>query len=131
MRRDGTTRRDLSRLRRLAAWVVSIGRRLSLVLACLLSIGWFIAGTTFGREGEPPDLEKLGETTPVREFALAVTAIQQNAACADAYRPLKPDQQFLRFDLEVSSTVDRFTDPGTANVVSLRHWAVEGSNGAL
>jgi hypothetical protein len=131
-RRDGTTRRHPSRLRQLVASVVSIGRpRLSLVLACLLSIGWFILLTHLGRAGEPPELEKLGETADVREFALAVTAIQQNAACADAYRPLKPGQQFLRFDLEVSSTVDRFADPGTANVVRLRHWAVEGSDGAL
>jgi hypothetical protein len=111
--------------------VVSTGRRLSLVLACLLSISWFILLTHLGRAGEPPELEKLGETAGIREFALAVTAIQQNAACADAYRPLKPGQQFLRFDLEVSSTVDRFTDPRTANDVRLRHWAVEGSDGAM
>jgi hypothetical protein len=65
------------------------------------------------------------------EVAFTVTAIQQNAACADAYRPLKPGQQFLRLDLDVSTLVDRFTNPEIANILSLRHWAVEGSDGAL
>jgi len=134
-RRGGTTRGHghLSRLRQLAAWVVSIGRpRLSLLLACLLSIGWFIAGTIIDRESEPPVLEKIGEKVGGRELiTFTVTAIQQNAACADPYRPLKPGQQFLRFDLDVSSTVDRFRNPEAANALMLRHWGVEGTDGAL
>jgi hypothetical protein len=132
MRRDGTTRRHLSGLRQLVAWVVSIGRpRLSLLLACLLSIGWIVYGATIGRQGKPPVLEQIGETVGGSEVAFTVTAIQQNAACADAYRPLKPGQQFLRLDLDVSTLVDRFTNPEIANILSLRHWAVEGSDGAL
>jgi hypothetical protein len=60
-----------------------------------------------------------------------VTAIHQNAACADPYRPLKAGQQFLRFDLDVSSSVDRFTYSSTADVLRLRNWAVEGGDGAF
>jgi hypothetical protein len=134
VRRGGTTRGHghLSRLRQLAAWVVSIGRpRLSLVLAWLLSIGWFIFGATHA-EGEAPLAEKqVGEKVGGRELTFTVTAIQHNAACADPYRPLKAGQQFLRFDLDVSSTVDRFSNPEVANALSLRHWGVEGSDGVL
>jgi hypothetical protein len=134
VRRGGTTRGHghLSRLRQLAAWVVSIGRpRLSLVLAWLLSIGWFIFGVTQAGEEAPLAEKKVGEKVGGRELTFTVTAIQQNAACADPYRPLKAGQQFLRFDLDVSSTVDRFGNPEAANALMLRHWGVEGADGAL
>jgi hypothetical protein len=57
-----------------------------------------------------------------------VTAIQQNATCADPYRPLTPGEQFLRFDLDVESRVDEFSDRTLAHVLSLSHWSVAGSD---
>jgi hypothetical protein len=120
MRRGGTTRLH--------------GRltRASLRLTCLLSIAWFIFGATIGRaEGPPVHEMHVGQKESGSEMAFTVTAIQQNATCADPYRPLKPGQQFLRFDLDVSSTVDRFSNPKATNSLSLRHWAVEGSDGTL
>jgi hypothetical protein len=105
--------------------------RLALLLAWVLSSGWLIFGAAQGRAGVDVVEKQLGEKVGGRELAFTVTAIQQNAACADPYRPLKAGEQFLRFDLDVSSTVDRFTDPRTANSLSLRHWGVEGSDGVV
>lgn len=133
MRRGGTTRRHRhpSRIPQFFARVIAIGRpRLSLALACVISIAWFIVGAT--QAGVTSVLEKqVGEREGGHEMAFTVTAIQQNAPCADPYRPLKPGEQFLRFDLDVSSTVDRFNDARTADVLSLRHWGVVGSDGVL
>jgi hypothetical protein len=130
MRRGGTTRRHghLSRLSRLVAGVVSTTGlpRLSLVLACALSIGYFIVAVIAGREPPLVVEQQVGEKVGGRQVQFTVTAIQQNAVCADPYRPLKPGQQFLRFVLDVSSTVDRLSDSELANSLSLRHWGVEG-----
>ncbi len=137
IRRGGTARRhgDPLRLSLLLAWVVSLGRPrlslLSLLLAWVLSIGWFMYGSIIGGEGKPPTLVKVGEKVGGRQLTFTVTAIQQNAACADPYRPLKSGEQFLRFELDVSSPVDQFSDPRTANVLSLRHWGIEGNDGVL
>jgi hypothetical protein len=114
--------------------------RLSLRLMWLSSAGVFI--WLISPQGDQPTVieHQIGEEGGARcpadpeepcEMEFTVTAIQPNAACSDPYRPLKPGQQFLRFDLDVSSTVDRFSDPGLANALSLRHWGVEGSDGVL
>ncbi|OBF10183.1 hypothetical protein A5730_07530 [Mycobacterium sp. ACS4054] len=66
-----------------------------------------------------------------REVSFRVTAIKPDAPCQDPYRPLKQDQQFLRFDLETWSTVDQFVDPGIVSGLNLRHWSVANSRGKL
>ncbi|HXE50468.1 MAG TPA: hypothetical protein VN663_18985, partial [Ramlibacter sp.] len=59
------------------------------------------------------------------ELEFAVTAIRQNTKCDDPYQRLGPGRQFLRFDLDVSSPVDRFSDPEfAANALRLSHWSV-------
>jgi hypothetical protein len=107
--------------------------RISLRLVTVLSIGFIILGVAVGRESDPLDVveKQIGEEADVAEIEFTVTAIQQNAACVDPYRPLRSGQQFLRFDLDVSSTVDQFSDPEIANALSLRHWGVEGMDGVL
>ncbi|OBA72303.1 hypothetical protein A5641_00750 [Mycobacterium sp. 1554424.7] len=135
--RRGIPKRGHGRLTRLT--------RLSLPIVQMWSLGLFIFAVAFASGDLTPKVfdRQVGERgalpcqiwESVRavpcEMEFTVTAIQQNAACADPYRPLKPGQQFLRFDLDVSSTVDRFSDPEIANVLSLRHWRVAGSDGVL
>lgn len=106
--------------------------RLSLLLTCAMSVAWFIFGITRSQERAPSAVVQVGEKIGGRELAFTVTAIQQNATCADPFRPLKPGQQFLRFDLDVTSlAVDRFSDSDAANSLRLRHWSVEGNDGVV
>ena len=97
-----------------------------------MSVAWFIFGITRSQERAPSAVVQVGEKIGGRELAFTVTAIQQNATCADPFRPLKPGQQFLRFDLDVTSlAVDRFSDSDAANSLRLRHWSVEGNDGVV
>ncbi|MGB7871598.1 MAG: hypothetical protein WBM01_25615 [Mycobacterium sp.] len=107
--------------------------RLSLRLVSVLSLVFLVALMGFGRFGHEkfgPDVyvKRVREYSWFNEVSFMVTAIMPNAACHDPYRPLEPGQQFLRFDLEVWSTVDQFVDPAIASGLSLRHWSVEGSD---
>lgn len=107
--------------------------RLSLRLVSVLSLGFLVAVMGFGHEKFGPDVypKRVGEHAWFEEVNFMVTAIMPNAACHDPYRPLQPDEQFLRFDLEVWSTVDQFVDPAIASGLSLRHWSVESNQGDL
>jgi hypothetical protein len=107
--------------------------RLSLRLVSVLSLGFLVALMGFGHEKFEPDVypKRVGEHSWFEEVNFMVTAIMPNAACHDPYRPLQPGEQFLRFDLEVWSTVDQFVDPAIASGLSLRHWSVESNQGAL
>jgi hypothetical protein len=104
--------------------------RFSLLLAWVLSLGWLI-GFAFVPPAQYVDKEQVGEKVGGRQLAFTVTAIQQDAACADPYRPLKAGEQFLRVDLDVSSTVDQFADPRAATELAPRHWGVVGSDGVV
>lgn len=114
--------------------------RLSLLLVCVLPAGWIIhavAEDVLSRINRQPIYMGLGDGTKFNcgrslddcELDFAVTAIQQNAPCADPHRPLKPGEQFLRFDLDVESRVDEFSDATLAHILSLGHWSVAGSSG--
>jgi hypothetical protein len=107
--------------------------RLSLRLVSVLSLGILVALVGYGREHTEPKLYlmRVGERGWFEGVNFRVTAIEPNAACHDPYRPLKPGLQFLRFDLEVWSTVDQFVDPGIASGLSLRHWSIANSHGVL
>ena len=74
---------------------------------------------------------RVGENAWFEQVHFRVTAIMPDAACHDPYRPLGSGEQFLRFDLEVWSTVDQFVDPEIARGLSLRHWSVESNQGVL
>lgn len=114
--------------------------RVSLLLVCVLPAGWLINvmvdDVLSGIHREPIYMSlsdrtqfDCGRSLDDCELDYAVTAIQQNAPCADPYRPLKPGEQFLRFDLDVVSHVDEFSDPTLAHVLNLGHWSVAGSDG--
>ena len=87
----------------------------------------------FGHEKFEPAVypKRVKEHAWFEEVNFMVTAIMPNAACHDPYRPLEPGEQFLRFDLEVWSTVDQFVDPAIASGLSLHHWSVESSHVVL
>lgn len=107
--------------------------RLSLRLVSVLSLGFLVAVMGFGHEKFGPDVypKQVRQHAWFEEVNFMVTAIMPNAACHDPYRPLRPGEQFLRFDLEVWSTVDQFVDPAIASGLSLRHWSVESNQGDL
>jgi hypothetical protein len=121
-----------------------------LLLVCVVSIGTFFylsteRLTTSEEIYQPPvSKRQIGEPASIWcpptddpgeglcDLWVSVTAIHQNASCADPYRPLEPDRQFLRFDLDVGSPVDQFRYPELeANSVRLSHWGVERSDGVL
>ena len=124
-RRAGAQRRH-GRITRLSLRLA----RLSLRLVSVLSLGFLVALMGFGREKFGPDVwpKQVGERAWFEEVNFMVTAIMPNAACHDPYRPLESGQQFLRFDLEVWSTVDQFVDPAIASGLSLHHWRVANSH---
>lgn len=114
--------------------------RFSLLLVCVLPAVWLanvMAEDVLSRINRQPIYLGLSDRTQFNcgrslddcELTYAVTAIQQNASCADPHRPLKPGEQFLRFDLDVESRVDEFSDPTLAHVLGLDHWSVAGSDG--
>jgi len=107
--------------------------RLSLRLVSVLSLVILVAAGSYGHENTDPKLYTMlvGDRGWFEGVNFRVTAIEPNAACHDPYRALKPGQQFLRFDLEVWSTVDQFVDPGIASGLSLRHWSVANSHRVL
>jgi hypothetical protein len=57
-----------------------------------------------------------------------VTAIQPNAPCPGPFAPAGPDEQYLRFDLTATSTVDRFRY-GDGMGLMLSNWGVETADG--
>jgi hypothetical protein len=107
--------------------------RLSLRSASVLSLGILLALVGSGVENPGPKFfqTQVGNEGRFEAVNFSVTAIEPNAACHDPHRPLKPGQQFLRFDLEVWSTVDQFVDSGIASGLSLRHWNVANSHSVL
>jgi hypothetical protein len=114
--------------------------RLSLLLVWVLSVVLVIGAAMLMHEDDPSSVQaiqiqamQIGEKQPIEcperpepcELEFAVTAIRQNTACDDPYQRLGPGRQFLRFDLDVSSPVDRFSDPEfAANALRLSHWSV-------
>lgn len=108
--------------------------RISLRLVSLLSLLIFVALVRYGREDselKPFDMVAGQEGSFAGVVNFIVAGIEPDAPCHDPYRPLKPGQQFLRFDLEVWSAVDQFIDSGVPTAMSLHHWSVANSHGVL
>jgi hypothetical protein len=104
--------------------------RLSFRLVSVLYLGLLVTIVATAGENTKPAVTsmKVGSLGFVEEVNFRLTAIVPNAACHDPYRQRRPGEQFLRFDLEVWSTVDQFVDPATASGLSLRHWSVDSSH---
>lgn len=102
---------------------------LSLILAGVISIAVVICATFLSQHHPSISAMEVGELVVGPELSFTVTSIEQNAACNDPFRPLKPGEQFLRFDLDVSSEVDQFTSTTAASSLNIRHWSVTGRNG--
>jgi hypothetical protein len=65
------------------------------------------------------------------DIQFTVTVIQQGAPCESPTNPLKPDEQTLRFDLDVSSKLDKFRWQGIEYALNLQNWGVIDKEGIL
>jgi hypothetical protein len=71
------------------------------------------------------------DETSLCDFHLVVTKIQEDAPCDRPQKVAGPDEQYLRFDLDVSSTADKFVYGFSDRALTLRHWGVVDKDGKL
>jgi hypothetical protein len=62
------------------------------------------------------------------DVEFAVSNIQQGIRCEDPYPPLGPEEQLVRFDIEIW-TAPTFVHPDVGTVFFLDHWGIGDSEG--
>ncbi|WP_123028338.1 hypothetical protein [Mycolicibacterium stellerae] len=80
--------------------------------------------------GEPAGLNCSDDADEPCDLNFNVTAIQSGAPC-DAAERLRPDEQFLRFDVDAFSSNATFEFPDSADALLLKNWSVDGNGGTL
>jgi hypothetical protein len=81
--------------------------------------------------GEAAGLNCPDDPNAACDLNFNVTAIQQDAPCADAIDRPGPDQHFVRFDIDAYSSNETFEFPDSADGLLLRNWSVDGDDGTL